>query len=335
MSGRRFAAAILGCAGPRLSEAERRFFATADPFGFILFARNIEDADTLRRLTGELRDAVGWNAPIFIDQEGGRVQRIRPPLARDWPPPLDHVVRLGADAEAGMRLRSQILALDLQGYGIDGNCAPMLDVARPATHAVLRNRCYGETLETVVRIGRAVAEGLMAGGVLPVIKHMPGHGLAQIDSHLDLPRSPAAREELDAVDFAAFKPFSDLPLGMTAHLVFDAIDDAPATTSRRMIDLIRHEIGFYGLLMTDDISMQALSGPVAARGAAALAAGCDLVLHCNGDLAEMQALVERVGPMSAAALTRAEAALAARPEPEPVDIAALTEKLKALETGRA
>ncbi|MCK0148442.1 beta-hexosaminidase [Marivita sp. S6314] len=332
MSAKPFAAAIYGCEDVRLSKDERTFFSEANPFGFILFDRNLKDRDGIRALTQDLRDCVGWNAPIFIDQEGGRVQRLRAPLATDWAPPLDHVTRLGANAVEAMRLRYQIIAMELMDLGIDANCAPMLDIARPETHPFLQNRCYGSSLDTVVSIGRAVADGLMAGGVFPVIKHIPGHGLAQMDSHLDLPVIDAPADDLKAADFAAFTPFSDLAMGMTAHLVYTALGETePATTSPSMIRRIRDEIGFTGLLMTDDVSMQALSGTVPERGAASMAAGCDVILHCNGDLAERQALFDRVGPMPAASQARAEAALKTRPIPQDIDIADLKAKLAALE----
>lgn len=327
-----FGAAIFGCDGARLSPDERRFFGEANPFGFILFDRNLETADQIRALTSDLRDTVGWNAPIFIDQEGGRVQRLRAPLATDWLPPLDHVARLGGNAAAGMALRYEIIARELRDLGIDANCAPMLDVARPQTHPFLRNRCYGSDLALVVEIGRAVAEGCTAGGVFPVIKHIPGHGLAQMDSHLDLPRIDVPAETLDSIDFAAFRPFADVAMGMTAHLVYSAFGETgPATTSPGMIRRIRDDLGFTGLLMTDDIGMQALSGSVPERGAASIAAGCDVILHCNGNLAERIALLDRIGPMTAASQTRAEAALNSRPVPRDVDIATLKAKLHALE----
>ncbi|WP_425070802.1 glycoside hydrolase family 3 N-terminal domain-containing protein [Sagittula sp. S175] len=322
----RFGAAILGCAGERLTAEEKALYAGMKPFGFILFARNLSGPEQIRALCDEMRDAAGFDAPVFIDQEGGRVQRLRPPLAREFRPPLE-------DAGLGARafyLRARIIAHELRGLGIDGNCIPTLDVARDETHAVLQNRCYGRDVATVVEHGRAVVDGLMAGGVLPVMKHMPGHGLGTLDSHKELPRVGAARDELDAVDFAAFRALRDVPLGMSAHLVFEQIDPRPATISPVMVRLIREEIGFQGLLMTDDISMEALSGTVAERGAAALAAGCDLVLHCNGDLAEMQSLWERCGEMGVQAQTRAEAALSARRVPDDVDIAALNAEFDGL-----
>lgn len=327
--GQRFGAAILGCEGPRLTEAEKRFFSTANPFGFIMFLRNCETAAQITALCAELRDSVGWHAPVFIDQEGGRVQRLRPPLARDWVPPLDEVARSGVKAEAVMQLRYRIIAAELLKLGIDGNCAPLLDVARRETHAVLRNRCYGSDPDGVLRMGKAVYDGLVAGGVLPVIKHIPGHGRATLDSHLDLPRVSASRAELEA-DFAPFRAFADAPLGMSAHLVFEQIDPRPATTSPVIIDLIRRDLRFGGLLMTDDISMEALDGTVAERGAAALAAGCDVVLHCNGRLNEMQSLLDTVGQMSDPAQQRAEAALRARPQAPTVDIASLEAEFEAL-----
>ncbi|WGW02748.1 glycoside hydrolase family 3 N-terminal domain-containing protein [Tropicibacter oceani] len=325
-----FGAAILGCEGTHLSDEEKRFFSKVNPFGFILFSRNLESTGQIRALTGALRDAVGWNAPIFVDQEGGRVQRMRPPLARDWLPPLQDVTRFGAAAAQAMALRYRIISAELLALGIDGNCSPALDVARPDTHAVLRNRLLGDTVDQVVTLGRAVAQAHLDMGVLPVIKHMPGHGLGTLDSHLELPRVNAPRAELDSVDFAAFAAFADMPLGMTCHLVFEGIDPRPSTISPVMIDLIRRQIGFDGFLMTDDISMQALSGTVPERGVAALAAGCDAVLHCNGDLAEMQDLMQAIGPMSEAAQARAARALAARKPPAKVDIAQLDAEFEAL-----
>ena len=263
------------------------------------------------------------------------MQRARPPLATEWLPPYDHVQLLGKNAEAGMRMRHRIIAHELLELGIDANCAPMLDVARSDTHPFLRNRCYGSSLDQVVNIGRAVHDGLLTGGVYPVLKHIPGHGLARMDSHLELPRIDAPEDTLNEIDFAAFIPFADSARGMTAHLVYTALGETePATRSPSMIQLIRKEIGFSGLLMTDDISMNALSGTVPERGFAALAAGCDVILHCNGDLAERVALMDRIGTMSKDSQTRAEAALNRRPKPDDVDIAALKAKLRELEQGQ-
>lgn len=321
---------ILGCAGPELSAAERAFFADADPLGFILFSRNVVDPAQLRRLTGDLRDSVGRDAMILVDQEGGRVQRLCPPHWQAWRAPMDEVAAAAPRAAEVMRLRYQMIAAELREVGIDVNCAPCADIARPDTHDVLWNRCYGTDAARVTGIARAVAEGLLAGGVLPVLKHMPGHGMARVDSHKALPRVTLPRPDLEAQDFAPFRALADLPLAMTAHVVFDAIDaERPATQSPDMVALMRGAIGFGGLLMTDDISMQALSGPVAARSQAALAAGCDVVLHCNGDLAEMRAVAESCGVLSEQGVSRAGAALALRRAP-PGDIRELAARWEAL-----
>lgn len=309
-------ATIFGCAGPELLDEERAFFREADPFGFILFGRNIERPEQVARLTSSLREAVGREAPILVDQEGGRVQRLRAPHWREWEPPLDTVLAAGSLAAAArqMRQRMTVIGAELRAVGIDADCAPVGDVARPGTHPFLRNRCYGTDPETVARIGRAVAEGLMAAGVLPVIKHLPGHGLSHLDTHLDLPTVDAPLEELRAVDFAPFRALNDLPMAMTAHLVFAALDPGrPATQSPVMIDLIRTEIGFRGLLMTDDLNMQALKGTLAERTARSIAAGCDIALHCKGDLSEMQAVATAAGEMTPEAAARARAVIAARP----------------------
>jgi len=325
-----------GCAGPTLNAEERALFAEAQPWGFILFARNVETPMQLIRLTGDLRAAVGRDAPILIDQEGGRVQRMGPPHWRRWRPPLDQMrsaASPGAAARA-MQLRYRLIAEELRAVGIDVNCAPLADLARPETHPILRNRLYGEDAVAVIGAARAVAEGLMAGGVTPVLKHIPGHGRSALDSHVDLPRVKTDRATLEAEDFAAFRGLADLPLGMTAHIVYAAIDpDAPVTCSPAMIRLIREQIGFGGLLMTDDISMQALSGPIADRGRAALAAGCDIVLHCNGDFDEMTALAEALPPMRPESRARAEAARVRRQPVPPVDIAALEAELEGLLAG--
>ena len=227
----RFGATILDAEGLRLTAEEKRFFAQANPFGFILFARNIDTPDQVRALCAEMRDAVGRNAPITIDQEGGRVQRLRSPTWREWLPALDHVTAAGEAAVEAMYLRNRIIAHELHALGIDSNCAPLVDVAAPATHDFLKNRCYGFDPDSVAQIGRAVADGLLDGGVLPVVKHIPGHGRAVVDSHLDLPVVSAGLDELDRVDFAPFRALNDLPMGMTAHLVYEAVDDRPATTS--------------------------------------------------------------------------------------------------------
>lgn len=328
----RFGATILGCEGLALSASERTFFADAKPFAFILFSRNIHNADQIRALCDQLREAVGYNAPILIDQEGGRVQRLREPLAREWLPPLDQIEKAGKNAVRSMYLRSRIQAHELRALGIDCNCAPLVDVATEGTHPFLKNRCYGFDPKSISEIGRAVSDGHLDGGVLPVLKHIPGHGRSVVDSHLDLPRVSASAEELE-VDFAPFIALNDLPLGMTAHLVYDALDDAPATISPILMGMIRDKIGFDGLIMTDDISMEALDGTMTERSAASIKAGCDVVLHCNGDMAEMQDVVAASGMMTEAAQRRAAAALDARKAPKSVDIDALTAELESYLSG--
>lgn len=319
---------IFGCEGLRLNALEAQFFRDANPWGFILFARNVETKDQLRRLTSELRDAVGWHAPILIDQEGGRVQRLRGPVWREFEPPLDDILNR-SDPKRAMWLRGRLIADDLADVGIDVNCAPTLDVAGDLTHPFLRNRCYGTDAAHVAKMGRAMVDGMAAGGVAAVMKHIPGHGRGTADSHKNLPRVTASRAELDS-DFAPFKALNDLPMGMSAHIVMEAIDpDHPATQSAACLDVIRRDIGFDGLLMTDDISMQALSGTVQERGQKALKAGCDMVLHCNGDLIEMQSLAA-LGGMTDAAQRRADHAANTRPSIENIDIAALDAEFRSL-----
>lgn len=322
-------ACILGCAGDALLPAERAFFAVAQPFGFILFARNVESPAQLAALTADLRQSVGRDAPVLVDQEGGRVQRMRAPHWREWLPPLEQAART-TDPRA-MFLRYRLIAEELRAVGIDADCAPMADIARADTHPFLRNRCLGEDAATVIAGARAGAEGLMAGGVLPVIKHIPGHGRAVIDSHHSLPVVEAPADILRAGDFAPFRALADLPMGMTGHLKYTAFDAIhPATQSPAMIALIREEIGFDNLLMSDDISMQALSGSLGGRAAASIAAGCDIVLHCNGKLEEMRAVAEASGALSGRALARAQSALACRTAPQEIDIPAAEAELCAL-----
>lgn len=344
MTASTIGATILGCLGPDLTAEEAAFFRAANPWGFILFARNVEDPAQLRGLTTDLREAVGRDAPIFIDQEGGRVQRMRAPHWLEWLPPLDmvHLAKKGtaqapepgralAAACRAMELRYRIIASELRSVGIDANCAPCLDVASDSTHPFLRNRCFSEDAAEVAQLGRAAANGLFAGGVLPVVKHMPGHGRASLDSHKDLPVVAASRAALAAHDFAPFTALNDLPLAMTAHIIYTAIDAArPATTSPLMVEVIRNQIGFDGLLMSDDLSMSALSGSLGERAAATLAAGVDIALHCNGKPDEMAAVVAGAGYLRADAARRASKALAARKPADSVDIAALRSDLSAL-----
>ncbi len=323
-------AAIFGCAGLALGAEEAAFFRDYDPFGFILFARNVDNPDQLRRLTGDLREAVGRDAPILVDQEGGRVQRLRAPHWREWTPPLDFV-SAAPDPEAALRLRYAIIGAELREVGIDADCAPVGDLITPETHPFLKNRCYGADPAEVARLGRAVAEGLMAGGCLPVMKHLPGHGRSAVDTHHDLPTVTAPRAEVIAHDFAPFRAWRDLPMAMTAHLVFTAWDaEHPATQSPAMIRAIREEIGFDGLLMTDDLNMQALKGTLASRTRASMAAGCDIALHCKGDLAEMQSVAAEAGRLTPAAAARAARVI--RPA-VPLDIHAAAAELSAMMPG--
>ncbi len=327
-------AAIFGCAGPVLTPQERDFFRDYDPFGFIIFARNVETPDQLRRLTGDLRAAVGRDAPILVDQEGGRVQRLRAPHWREWLPPLDQVAQAGPQAARAMWLRARIIADELRAVGIDANCAPCADIAGDATHPFLRNRCYGSDAATVTAMSRAVADGFLAGGVLPVAKHLPGHGRATQDTHHDLPTVTVDTETLSATDFAPFAALADLPMAMTAHIIFAALDpDHPATQSAIMMGVIRDQIGFQGLLMTDDLNMDALAGDLTERTARAIAAGCDIALHCKGDFAQMQAVAAAAGDMGDATRARARAALAQRRTPDEADIAALIREFDGLPHG--
>ncbi|MEE9389261.1 MAG: glycoside hydrolase family 3 N-terminal domain-containing protein [Paracoccaceae bacterium] len=326
---------IFGCETTRLTAEEKRFFAGAQPWGFILFTRNVNTPGQVHALCTELRQAVGWNAPIMIDQEGGRVARMAAPHWREWLSPIEQVRATGSNAARSMRLRYRLIGHELCQVGIDCNCAPVADIATPATHPVLANRCYGSRPDQVAEIARAVADGLGDTGVLPVLKHMPGQGRADLDSHTELPVVSASLPILQTSDFAAFAALSDLPMAMTSHIVYSAIDGLPATFSPPVIDMMRKDIGFQGLLMTDDISMQALSGTVGERAPRALAAGCDLVLHCNGNLGEMQTIADACGEIGAVSAERAKRALAKRPMSGDFDIAATRAELADLLAGTA
>jgi len=321
-------AAILGCAGTTLTADEVAFFKDVKPWGFILFKRNIADPEQVRALTAALRDTVGrGDAPILIDQEGGRVARLQPPHWRIYPPGRAYGQLVANDpltAREITRLGSRLIAHDLRSLGVNVDCVPVLDVPDPEGHEIIGDRAYGDTPEQVATLGRAAAEGLLAGGVLPIIKHIPGHGRAMADSHLELPVVKAKLAELDARDFAPFRVLSDMPMAMTAHVVYTAIDRKnPATTSKKAIkQVIRGSIGFDGLLMSDDLSMKALSGDFKQRAKDSLAAGCDVVLHCNGDMAEMRAVMSGVGKMSKEARRRAQAVMGRLVKvPEPFDVA--------------
>lgn len=316
-------AVVFGCSGPVLTEQERAFFAAEKPWGFILFRRNVQTPEQVQALTEALRNSIGDpSAPIMIDQEGGRVQRLGPPLWPRYPAGSAYLASSANHTEARERVRlgARLMAHDLKALGINVDCAPVADVPVPGAHDVIGDRAYAHDPQTVALLARAACEGLMAGGVLPVIKHMPGHGRAFGDSHLELPVVHADLPTLDAWDFLPFRAMSDLPIAMTAHVVFEAIDPKrPATTSRKAIRLMREHLGFGGLIVSDDLSMKALKGDMAERAKAALEAGCDIVLHCNGDLKEMAAVASGVGKLKGKSKRRADAALARIVlEPEPL-----------------
>ncbi|NRB05314.1 MAG: glycoside hydrolase family 3 protein [Rhodobacteraceae bacterium] len=328
-----YGAVLLDAEGYRLTPDEKALFREMDPFGFILFARNIDTPDQVRALCADFREAVGREALITVDQEGGRVQRLRAPHWREWTPALDFVLAAGAEAPRAMYLRNRLIAAELCDVGIDSNCAPLGDLATDATHPFLRNRCYGTDVETVVALARATAQAHLDGGVLPIVKHMPGHGRATVDSHAVPPRVDTDWETLRATDLAVFKALNDLPLGMTAHIEMTAVDDLPATLSAKTMQMIRDEIGFDGLIMTDDTGMKALAGTQGEIAAQAIAAGCDVVLCCNATLDDRRAAAEAAGRMSDVAQARADAALRLRKSPDDVDIAAITADHEALMSG--
>ncbi len=308
-------AAILGCSGLTLSKAETAFFRDVAPWGFILFARNIDTPDQVRGLVEALRATVGReDAPVLIDQEGGRVARLGPPHWGTYPPGRAYGELSANDPllrREITRLGARLLAHDLAALGINVDCVPVLDVPVPGAHDIIGDRAYAKTPEGVATLGRAACEGLIAGGVLPVIKHIPGHGRALADSHLDLPVVDTPFEELERWDFAPFKVLSDMPMAMTAHVVYSAVDPKrPATTSKKaMRQVIRGAIGYDGLVMSDDLSMKALGGDFASRARDSLAAGCDVVLHCNGDMAEMKDVIAGTRELAGKAERRAKAAL--------------------------
>lgn len=330
------AAAIFGCSGLTLTDAERRFFQAVNPQGFILFARNVDTPDQVRALVQSLRETVGRaDAPVLIDQEGGRVQRLRPPHWRKAPagePFARLAARDMAAAKDALRLNYRLIGRELADLGIDVDCAPVLDVPVPGAHDVIGDRAFGHGPDMVAELGRCVIDGLLDEGVLPVIKHIPGHGRSMVDSHLDLPVVEATRDELEAQDFPPFRALADAPWAMTAHVVYKAIDAArPATTSPRVIDeIIRGIIGFQGVLISDDLSMKALGGSFEDRTTASLDAGCDMVLHCNGDMAEMEAIARVLRPLTEVARERLAQGLRAKRRPQALDVAAAVNRVDGL-----
>jgi beta-N-acetylhexosaminidase len=332
-------AAVYGCQGTELAPAERDFFRDVRPFGFILFARNVDNPAQVALLCRRLRESIDDDrAPIFIDQEGGKVQRFRPPHWQNRPPARRFGELFDRHANKGREaayLCARLIAHELRSSGVTVNCAPVLDVPVKGAHDVIGDRAYSFDPTTVIELGRATIEGYLDGGVLPVIKHMPGHGRAMADSHLALPRVAAPASALSAHDFVTFRSLNQAPIAMTAHVVFEAIDPRrPATTSPKVIrTIIRGEIGFDGLLVSDDLSMAALEGPLGTRTKAALFAGCDIALHCNGKLDEMMDVAREAKELAGEALDRADGALAQLRTPADLDIQAAEARLREMLVG--
>lgn len=327
MAMRQVHAFISGCSGLALTSNEKKFFKDTQPWGLVVFARNCQSGKQLMALTDEFRDCVGRkDAPVLVDQEGGRVQRLSPATGswRKYPAPAIyekyyheyplHALRVARNV-------GRLMAVDLEEAGITVNCVPVLDVPQKDAHRIVGDRAYGTSPETIHVIARQHVAGFAQGGILPVMKHAPGHGRAQVDSHTELPRVEASRAALEIADFRTFAAFADCPMAMTAHVVFTAIDEkAPATLSRIVVrNLLRKQLGFNGLLMTDDLSMKALSGSYESRVQAALNAGCDIALHCNGELDEMQEVAEAAGVLGGKSMARAKAALRQRQKPLPFE----------------
>jgi beta-N-acetylhexosaminidase len=319
-------AAVYGCEGTVLASTERDFFRDVRPFGFILFARNVETPAQISALCDQLRDSIGdERAPIFIDQEGGRVQRLKPPHFKARPAARRFGELFERHPDQGREatyLCARLIAHELRSVGVTVNCAPVLDVPVADAHEFIIDRAFSGAPAIVIELGRASIQGHLEGGVLPVIKHIPGHGRATADSHFSLPRVTTSADKLSAHDFITFRSLNRAPIAMTAHVVFDAIDpNRPATTSPKTIrNVVRGEIGFEGLLVSDDLSMSALKGPLGARAKAALSAGCDIALHCNGKLDEMMDVAKEAKPLAGDSLARAKRALAQLRKPGDFDV---------------
>jgi beta-N-acetylhexosaminidase len=306
-------AAILGLSGPRLTVNEKTFFRDADPWGFILFSRNVDNPDQIYRLCSDLRNAVGRDALVFVDQEGGRVQRLKAPHWRAYPTGATYASLYNDDEEIGKRatfLGHRLIADDLRAVGITADCAPVLDLPQPGSDPIISDRALGDRTDQIIDLAHAAMSGLMQGGVAPVIKHIPGHGRATVDSHLSLPRIDTSRALLERTDFVPFRKLADAPMAMTAHAVYTVVDDEPVTTSASALkDLIRDSIGFDGLLMSDDLDMKALSGDsLVSKTEAALLAGCDIALQCSGQMPDMIDVAKGCKPLAGKALERAQIA---------------------------
>ena len=326
---------ICGCAATMLTPDERAFFTDVRPWGLILFQRNITSAQQVQELVGSFRDAVGDDdAPVLIDQEGGRVQRLGPPSWPSYPPARSFGALYQSDKVAALkalRQTARLIADDLHGLGITVDCLPVLDVPQPGSHPVIGDRAYDDSPESVAILGQAAIAGLMDGGVLPVIKHIPGHGRATSDSHDELPVVEASLPELRASDFVPFAAHASATMAMTAHIVYPSMDAKnPATLSRRVLEMVRNDLGFDGLLMTDDLSMRALSGSLGDRARRSLEAGCDMLLHCNGKFPEMAAVAQASGELAGQALQRADRARRSRRAPLPFDRAEALARLNQL-----
>ncbi len=328
-------AVIFGCAGTGLGAEEKAFFAETEPLGFILFARNIKEPRQVRDLVSALRECVGRpDAPILIDQEGGRVARLGPPHWPVSPPAAVFGVLAASDrgaARRAVRANSRLLGSALKALGINMDCLPVLDLNLPQGHGIIGDRAYGADPERVAELGQAACDGLKSAGIAPVMKHIPGHGRATVDSHLELPRVDAAAEDLERLDFVPFQKLATMPIAMTAHVVYGAYDDQPATISKVVIEtVIRGKIGFDGLLLSDDLCMEALAGSPGTRAQRALAAGCDVVLHCNGDLGEMRDVANNADYLSPRAEKRVAQALSWCGPAVPCDIPAVRDELAQL-----
>jgi len=305
-------AAIFGLSGPKLTQGEAAFFRDCNPFGFILFARNIETPDQVRALTSDLRASVGRDCLIFIDQEGGRVQRLRPPHWRRYPSGADYTAIYKNDQKAAKRavfLNHRLIADDLRQLGITSDCTPVLDLPQPGADPIISDRALGHRPDMIIDLAHPAMAGLMMGGVAPVIKHMPGHGRAEVDSHKALPMITADIFTLESSDFVPFRVFADAPMAMTAHAVYTTSSNVCVTVSRKaFVELIRAKIGYDGLVMSDDLDMKALSGTLTRKTERALAAGCDIALQCSGKFADMVKVAKGLKALSGRSLERAEIA---------------------------
>ncbi|CAK0765184.1 beta-N-acetylhexosaminidase [uncultured Gammaproteobacteria bacterium] len=329
-------AVVFGCAGTVLSDQERAFFRRTNPLGFILFRRNCDSPEQVRALVVDLRTTIGReDAPVLIDQEGGRVARLRPPNWPEHPSARTFGELAGRNRAAGREaawINARLLAETLHELGINVDCAPVCDVPVPGAHDIIGDRAFAEDPQVVAELARASCEGLLAGGVLPVIKHIPGHGRARSDSHDELPVVNSSFGSLNKSDFPPFRALADLPLGMVAHVVYAAIDhEQPASTSAKVISqVIRRDLGFNGLLFSDDLSMKALDGTLAERATAVLEAGCDIVLHCNGNAEEMAEIAAVTPELTGPSLARWLYAQGFTRTPHPVNTVELRARLEAL-----